>query len=201
MTEAPFPLGFSGAGSYGLGVLLVVAAVPFRWWWAAVGTGLLCWCLGRLRSRRRPAGPEDVIAFGRLLVVPLTGGMSLANALMMASQTAHPQLRVEVAGMLRRSRQEGMARALAGSGGLLGELFRRMAGAHSSGTSPVRIVLTHVENIHSRVRMESLSRIRSLPVTLAVPLTLLIVPGFLLVLVGPSVVSRLAEMLSGLIGT
>ena len=65
----------------------------------------------------------------------------------------------------------------------------------------MRTVITHVENLHSQVRMESLSRIRSLPVTLAVPLTLLIVPGFLLVLVGPSVVSRLAEMLGGLIGT
>ena len=200
MTQARLLLGASGAGSYWLLVLLMVAAVPFRWWWVAVGVGLACWSLGRFRYRKRPPRPEDVIAFGRLLVVPLTGGMSLANALMMASREAHPHLRAEVARLLRRSRQEGLAGALAGSGGLLGELFRRMAGAHSSGTSPVRAVLTHVENLHSQVRTESLSRIRSLPVTLAVPLTLLIVPGFLLVLVGPSVVSRLAEMLGGLVG-
>ncbi|MDE0232412.1 MAG: type II secretion system F family protein [bacterium] len=201
MTRARFRLAESGAGSYWPWVLLMVAALPFGWWWVAVGLGLACWSLGRFRHRRQPPRPEDVIAFGRLLVVPLTGGMSLANALTMASQEAHPQLRAEVARLLRRSRQEGMAAALAGSGGLLGELLRRMAGAHSSGTSPVRAVLTHVENLHSQVRTESLSRIRSLPVTLAVPLTLLIVPGFLLVLVGPSVVSRVAEMLSGLIGT
>jgi len=200
LTQARFLLGASGAGSCWLLLLLMVAAVPFRWWWVAVGVGLAGWSLGRFRHRKRPPRPEDVIAFGRLLVVPLTGGMSLPNALMMASQEAHPHLRAEVARLLRRSRQEGMAGALAGSGGLLGELFRRMAGAHSSGSSPVRAVLTHVENLHSQVRMESLSRIRSLPVTLAVPLTLLIVPGFLLVLVGPSVVSRLAEMLGGLIG-
>ena len=49
--------------------------------------------------------------------------------------------------------------------------------------------------------MDALSRIRSLPVTLAVPLTLLIIPGFLLVLVGPPVVSRVTEMFTGLIGT
>ncbi len=64
-----------------------------------------------------------------------------------------------------------------------------------------RAVLAHVENLHFRQRMESLSRIRSLPVTLAVPLTLLIVPGFLLVLVGPTLVSRVAEMFGGLLGT
>lgn len=93
-----------------------------------------------------------------------------------------------------------MARALAESVGVLGELFGRMAGAHSSGTSLVSAVLTLVENLHSQARMESLSRIRSLPVTLSVPLTLLIVPGFLLVLLGPPVVSRLAEMLGGLAG-
>lgn len=201
MIQAGIPLAVSSAAPYGPLVLLMVAAVPFRWWWVAVGSGLVFWSLSRLRHRGRSARAEDVIAFGRLLVVPLTGGMSLSNALAMASQEAHPGLRAEVARLLRRSRQEGMAAALAGSGGLLGELFRRMAGAHSSGTSPVRAVLTHVENLHSQVRMEALSRIRSLPVTLAVPLTLLIVPGFLLVLVGPSVVSRLAEMLSGLIGT
>ncbi|MDE0133095.1 MAG: type II secretion system F family protein [bacterium] len=201
MTQAGIPLAVSGAASYWPLALVMVAAVPFRWWWVAFGAGLVLWSLSRLRHRRRPARPEDVIAFGRLLVVPLTGGMSLSNALAMASQQAHPRLRAEVGRLLRRSRQEGMAAALAGSGGLLGELFRRMAGAHSSGTSPVRAVLTHVENLHSQVRTEALSRIRSLPVTLAVPLTLLIVPGFLLVLVGPSVVSRLAEMLSGLIGT
>jgi len=179
----------------------MAAAVPFTWWWAVVGVGLGYWSLGRYRHRKRPPDTGDVIAFGRLLVVPLTGGMSLAAALTMASQETHPQLRGEVARLLRRSRQDGMAAALAGSDGLLGELFRRVAGAHSSGTSPVRSVLTHVESLHSQVRMESLSRIRSLPVTLSVPLTLLIVPGFLLVLVGPSVVSRLAEMLGGLIGT
>lgn len=200
MTQAGIPLGASGACSYWILALLMVAAVPFRWWWVAAGLGLVCWSLHRFRHRRQPPCAEDIVAFGRLLVVPLTGGMSLANALTMASQEAHPQLRAEVARLLRRSRQEGMAASLAGSGGLLGELFRRMAGAHSSGTSPVRAVLTHVENLHSQVRTEALSRIRSLPVTLAVPLTLLIVPGFLLVLVGPSVVSRLAEMLSGLIG-
>ena len=76
-----------------------------------------------------------------------------------------------------------------------------MAGAHSSGSSLVRAVVTHVENLHSQRRMEALSRIRSLSVTLAVPLTLLIVPGFLLVMVGPSVASRVTEMLSGLLGT
>lgn len=154
-----------------------------------------------LRSRERPAGVEEVISFGRLLVVPLTGGMSLANALMMASRQTHPQLRSEVAQTLRRSRQEGLARALAASGGLLGDLFQRMAGAHSSGFSLVRAVVTHVENLHSQRRMEALSRIRSLSVTLAVPLTLLIVPGCLLVMVGPSVASRVTEMLSGLLGT
>lgn len=201
MTQARFSPGVSGPGSYWLLGLLTAAAVPFTWWWAAAAVGLVCRFLCRIRHRKRPPTSEDVIAFGRLLVVPLTGGMSLANALTMASREAHPQLRDEVARLLRRSRQDGMAAALAGSGGLLGELFRRVAGAHSSGTSPVRSVLTHVESLHSQVRMESLSRIRSLPVTLAVPLTLLIVPGFLLVLVGPSVVSRLAEMLGGLIGT
>ncbi len=201
MNRARVPFGTTKTGSGGLLALLAAAAVPFRWWWLAISAGMAWWALCRFRSRPKSAGAEEVISFGRLLVVPLTAGVSLANALVMASGEAHPQLRAEVSRTLRRSRQEGLARALAESVGLLGELFGRMAGAHSSGASLVSAVLTHVENLHSQTRMESLSRIRSLPVTLAVPLTLLIVPGFLLVLVGPPVVSRLAEMLGGLVGT
>lgn len=182
-------------------MLVGAATIPFRWWWMAPGAAAAWWMFSRWRSRQGPATVEDVIRFGRLLVVPLTGGMSLSNSLMMATVQAHPQLRVEVSQTLRRSRQVGLARSLAGSGGCLGELFGRMAGAHASGSSLVQAVTTHVDNLQYQARMESLSRVRSLPVTLAVPLTLLIVPGFLLTLVGPAVVSRIAEMLTGLAGT
>lgn len=198
MRLAPgWPAG-AGGGRSSHWVLLGVAAIPLRWWWL-VGLGATAlWLIDRVRSRRRPAATEDVIRFGRLLVVPLTGGMSLSNSLIMASREAHPQLRIEVSQALRQSRQIGLARALASSGAHLGELFGRMAGAHASGSSLVRAVTTHVDNLQYQTRMEALSRIRSLPVTLAVPLTLLIVPGFLLALVGPPVVSRVAEMLTGL---
>ncbi|MCE2527918.1 MAG: type II secretion system F family protein [Actinomycetia bacterium] len=191
----------TGAGRSYFWVLVGVMAIPFRWWWMAGLGAISLWSFGRLRSRRRPAATEDVIRFGRLLVIPLTGGLSLSNSLMMVSREAHPQLRIEVSQALRQGRQIGLARALAASGGHLGELFGRMAGAQASGSSVVRAVTTHVDNLHYQTRMEALSRIRSLPVTLAVPLTLLIVPGFLLALVGPPVATRVAEMLTGLIGT
>ncbi len=189
-----------GVGARGHWALLGAAALPFRWWWLALSGAMAWWLVHRVRTRRRPVDVADVIRFGRLLVVPLTGGLSLANSLMMAAREAHPRLRMEVSQTLRQSRQFGLARALASSGGHLGELFGRMAGAQASGSSLVRAVTTHVDNLHYQTRMEALSRIRSLPVTLAVPLTLLIVPGFLLVLVGPPVVSRVAEMLTGLAG-
>lgn len=182
-------------------LLLGMVCIPFRWWWLAPVAATAWWAFGRIRSRPRPAAVEDVIRFGRLLVVPLTGGVSLANSLVLAAQQAHPQLQVEVSQTLRKSRRVGLARSMAGSGGRLGELFGRMAGAHASGSSLVRAVTTHVDNLQYQARMEALSRVRSLPVTLAVPLTLLIVPGFLLTLVGPAVVSRVAEMLAGLLGT
>lgn len=194
-------LGSLGTAAHGPWVLPAMAVIPFRWWWLAVVVTAAWMAIEGLRSRRRPAGVEDVIRFGRLLVVPLTGGLSLSNSLIMVSGEVHPELQAEVSHTLRQSRQVGLARALAASSGRLGELFGRVAGAHGSGSSLVRAVTTHIDNLHSQTRVEALSRIRSLPVTLAVPLTLLIVPGFLLVLVGPPVVSRLAEMFSGLIGT
>ena len=201
MTARPQKSGASRAAPAPAWVLVAMASIPFRWWWLAPVAATVWWVFSRMRSRRRPAAVEDVIRFGRLLAVPLTGGVSLANSLMLAAQQAHPQLQAEVSQTLRHSRQVGLARSLAGSGGRLGELFGRMAGAHASGSSLVRAVTTHVDNLQYQARMEALSRVRSLPVTLAVPLTLLIVPGFLLTLVGPAVVSRVAEMLSGLLGT
>ncbi len=186
--------------AHGHWAILAMVAIPFQWWWLALLL-LMVWWVGRRRRRRpRPAGVEDIIRFGRLLVIPLTGGLSLANSLILTSQEAHPQLRVEVSQVLRRSRRTGLAQALAASGGRLGELFGRMAGAHTSGSSLVRAVVAHVDNLHHQHRTDALARIRSLPVTLAVPLTLLIIPGFLLVLVGPPVVTRVTEMLTGLIG-
>lgn len=186
--------------AHGHWALLAVAVIPFQWWWLVALLLMAWWVLGRVRRRPRPAGVEDIIRFGRLLVIPLTGGLSLAGSLILTSREAHPQLGAEVSQVLRRSRQAGLAQALAASGGHLGELFGRMAGAHASGSSLVRAVIAHVDNLHHRHRTDALARIRSLPVTLAVPLTLLIIPGFLLVLVGPPVVSRVSEILSGLVG-
>lgn len=191
----------SAVSGHGFWAVVGMAAIPLRLWWTVPVALLGWWMWRRFRDRPRRVGVEDVIRFGRLLVVPLTGGMPLANSLIMASREVHPQLQHEVAQVLRSSRRTGLAPALAGSGGLLGDLFGRLAGAHTSGSSLVRAVIVHVDNLHQRHRTEALSRIRSLPVTLAVPLTLLIIPGFLLVLVGPPVVSRVTEMLSGLIGT
>ena len=190
----------SAVSAHGHWAILGVAVIPLRWWWVVAGLASVWWAVWRLRRRPQPAGVEEVIKFGRLLVVPLTGGMSLTNSLILTSREAHPQLQVEVSQVLRLSRRTGLAKSLAAGGGHLGELFGRMAGAHASGSSLVRAVISHVDNLHHRHRMEALSRIRSLPVTLAVPLTLLIIPGFLLVLVGPPVVSRVAEMFTGLIG-
>ena len=123
VNRARVPFGTTKTGSGGLLALLAAAAVPFRWWWLAISAGMAWWALCRFRSRPKSAGAEEVISFGRLLVVPLTAGVSLANALVMASGESHPQLRAEVSRTLRRSRQEGLARALAESVGHLGELF------------------------------------------------------------------------------
>jgi tight adherence protein B len=88
-----------------------------------------------------------------------------------------------------------MAGALSSaSGSLTRPLFARLALAQASGAPMTEAVTAFLAEFRAQRRMEAVTRMRRLPVTLMLPLGLLILPGFVVLFAGPIVVRSLADV-------
>jgi len=182
----------------GCGVALVV-----RYPWLAAGFGLRL-CIDRyrtLRSRqdetRRAAA--DAMVVGRVVHVALAGGLTLAAALDLAVNEVGQLVDAELTALLRAARREGMSAAMAGSSGpLMRPLFARITLAQTSGAPMQEAVAAYLAESRSARRGQALEKVRRLPVTLMVPLGLLILPGFVALFVGPIVLNSLMDLVGSL---
>lgn len=146
----------------------------------------------RLALRR---AVRDVSIAGRIVLVGLTGGLPLPASLEGAAAEVGPLVAAELNGVLRAARREGMAAALAASSGpLTRPLFSRLALAQASGAPMVDGVAAFLSEVRSIRRAEALESARRLPVTLMIPLGLLILPGFVVLFVGPIVLTSMREL-------
>jgi pilus assembly protein TadC len=151
------------------------------------------------RHRRRER--TDVVEADRLaqiLIVCLTGGMSVHSSLELAMTELRGKARRELERILRSAHREGLAVALAAAGSGIGTLMARIAHAQISGAGVVGAVAAHLDEARSRRRAEAAERARTLPVKLMLPLGLLILPGFILLFAGPLVMVSFGELLGGL---
>lgn len=161
--------------------------------------GLLAWATVVLVARRqsRPrhgTGPPAIQVATRLLVL-VGAGLSLPAALERAGEGVEG---IEAA--LRRARRIGMTAALAGVQGPLAPLLRRLGEAAASGSPPETTIRTFIESERRQLLTEKVERARRLPVRLMVPMALLLLPGFVLMVYGPALISLVAEMLGPLGG-
>ncbi len=101
----------------------------------------------------------------------------------------------EISSLLRRSARLGMAEALRGHEGRLGRLTLLLARAHVTGASISDAVQTFVNERRDDERAADLEAARKLPVKLTIPLALLILPGFVVLTVGPSVLDAARRLL------
>lgn len=153
--------------------------------------------LERLRApnRRRPVGEEDVLAVARLLSIALSAGLPLPAALAYAADEVEGPVEEELRSLLRRSRVRGTALALVETAGPLAELATRLARAQVTGAPMAEAVAAFVRSRRAELRGRALERTRTLPVKLIVPVSLLLLPGFLALVVGPTVVTQLGDLL------
>jgi tight adherence protein B len=91
-----------------------------------------------------------------------------------------------------------MALALAEAGPLTRPLLSRLALATASGAPIAEAVADHLVELRHVRRTQALERVRRLPVTLMIPLGLLILPGFVVLFVGPIVFRSLGDLLGAL---
>lgn len=139
-------------------------------------------------SRRRSAEVDGVDVAARLLVL-VGAGLPLVPALEQAAASVPG-----IAGVARRSRRLGAAAALAAADGPLGPLLRRLADAVASGAPPEPAIRTYIDVERRRRHTIAVERARRLPVRLMIPMTLLVLPGFVLMVYGPAFIDLLTSL-------
>ena len=179
--------------------LACALAVTFRYpWLGAAGTLPLLmarfrsWEQSRVRKKRATFDP---VVVGRVVQMALAGGLPLSAGLALAIDEVGELVGAELKATLRAARREGMAAAMgASTGPLLTQLFGRIALAQSSGAPMQEAVAGYLADARATRREMALEQARRLPVTLMIPLGLLILPGFVLLFVGPIVLNSLMDL-------
>lgn len=172
-------------------VALGVVLVPVGAWRIAKQASL------RRRIDRR--AEQDVAVFARGLFVAISAGLSLTAALAVAVEGLSSTVTDEVVGLVRASRMDGMALALSEADGRCSRLFGLLARAHTTGASVADAIAGYVEEQRESHRLKVTEAARRLPIKLTVPLALLILPGFVVLTVGPSVLESARRLLGPVI--
>jgi len=164
--------------------------------WRGVLATLLWLAVRTLRPRRAIEALTDreVDDLAALLVIGLGASRTLAGALEESSLQLGEPVRSEVDDLLRRARLKGLASALAETAGPLSPLAAQLTRAQLSGAPMVDAVSAFLQTRRSVVRAGLLESARTLPVRLIVPVTLLLLPGFVLLLMGPFVVEQIGQL-------
>lgn len=158
---------------------------------AIVWFGAIALARHRAARRRDSAARADVVTLAELSGMGLAAGLDFAGALRWASDAISGEVRADVDGMLRGSRLFGLSAALASDTGRCRRLFHLTARAVDTGAPVRRAVEAFADDAAADERARAISRMRQLPVKLLFPLALLILPGFMILTVGPTLLGSI----------
>jgi hypothetical protein len=136
---------------------------------------------------------------GQVLFIALSAGLSVAAALEFAANEVGPAAAGEIRSVLRNARHQGLAVALTETDDATGRLFAVLARAQLTGASAVKAVAAFVDEERRDRRARGAEAAQRLPVKLTVPLALLILPGFVLLTFGPTVIATVQRLLGPLL--
>ena len=169
--------------------LLVVPPLLLMPAGAVAGVG---WAVRRVR---KPSGEDaDLLLLGDLMVLGLRAGLTLEGALQKAVFDLPPGLAGEVRSVLRAARRSGIGPALQEAEGRASRLYRAAAHAVQTGAPLAGAVEALTRELRHAEHARQMAAARRLPVRLLLPLALLILPGFVLVVVGPALLGSLARL-------
>jgi hypothetical protein len=166
--------------------------------WRGFGAALALLALGHTRRRRWSQDvvrDEAVDHLAALVVIGLSASMTLPAALENAARETGGAVADEVADLLRRARHRGVARALAETEGALADLATQLAQAQVTGAPMVGAVTAFLSTRRATARSKLLERARTLPVRLIIPVALLLLPGFIVLVMGPYLIDQLGELI------
>jgi hypothetical protein len=141
---------------------------------------------------REPAG--DAVLLADLMVLGLGAGLTVEGALREAAPDLPPAMAAEVRLLLRETRRRGVGAALAAAAGSGERLYRITGRAVASGAAVGQAVEALARELRHAEHTRALAEARRLPVRMLLPLALLILPGFVLLVVGPALIGSLARL-------
>jgi hypothetical protein len=152
--------------------------------------------LRRLQAGRRSRVEDaaDLAVLCDLTALSLTAGLGLQASLALASSEAGGRVGAEVAGVLRAARVGGTAAAMGSADGVARPLYRTVGRAAVTGAGVVQAVTHLADDLNAELTARKLESVRRKPVAMLFPLTLLILPGFLLLAVAPAILDALGRL-------
>lgn len=147
-----------------------------------------------LATRREPETPITLVLL--LLLVELRSGLSVLAALTSVSEAlpGHASLRI----VSRVARVSGLIAAIPYGDDRLRPILAQLARSQRSGASLSGSVMRMLEAELADDRSRRIARARTLPVRLMIPVTLLMLPGMILLTYAPSLL-RMFEDLTGVL--
>lgn len=166
----------------------LVAAGPL----GAVVGGAVIWLVSRVPRRAAPYPGIRLVLV--VLLVEVRSGLSILAALQSASSLlgGHPGLRRAA----RVATVSGLTSAISVAGPELRPVLAQLARAQVSGASITGALRAMLERDLAAERARRIAAARSLPVRLMIPVTMLMLPGLVLLLYAPTLL-RLFEELTG----
>ncbi len=163
-----------------------------------VGATTLVTRFRRLRSVRNDASAaqREVVVLGELVALSLSAGAGFVAALDVASRELVTSLRHEVTGVVRAVRRSGAEHALVSATGHATDLYALAGRAMVTGAPLLDVVERFLADARSAERERAMAAARRLPVAMMFPLSLLILPGFVLLTIAPGLVAAVDRFAS-----
>ncbi len=174
---------------------LVLVEAPYLALVLAGGAGLVQ-AMRRLRVRRLTATQDaaDLAMLCDLTALSLTGGLGLHASLGLAAGETGGRVGSEVAGILRSALVGGTAAEMTAADGIGRPLYRTVARATVTGAGVEQPVAGLADELNAELAARRLETVRRKPVAMLFPLTLLILPGFLLLALAPIIVDAMSRL-------
>lgn len=181
---------------------MVVSLAVLGWRGAVAALGAMAvahLARGAGRSTRLTAGGPHADAAALVVLTGLHGGLSPAEALEEAGFVLGEPVAAEVRSILRAASLHGMPAALTGHDGVLTPVAVILARSAVTGAAAAPALAGFLEARRSERLAQGLTEARTLPVRLVAPLSLLVLPGVVALVMGPALADQLAWLVSGVL--
>lgn len=161
-----------------------------------LGAGWLAAWVARRRRVAKEAVEKtgrDLTALAELTAIALAGGLGIRRSLELAGATVGGPIGREVAAVLNLIRIEGSV-VLASVDGIAVLLYRTLGRAALSGAPLLESIDRLAEQLNSDQTAAREQAVRRLPIVMLFPLTLLILPGFVLLTVAPALLESFGRL-------